>query len=254
MSARYLLRLDDACPTMDGDKWRRIEALFYSLGIKPIVGIIPDNRDSDLHYAPPDRDFWMRARSWQDNGWTIALHGYQHLLRPCRAKHFLPFHARSEFAGLSFDQQAEKIRQGWILLKSQGLNPTVWVAPAHSFDATTLEALARETPIRTISDGVAQDQYFEYGFNWIPQQLWSFVPKREGLWTVCLHPNTMSETDFRSLEDSLRSLHANAIASVEQLKLTGRPRSFGDRMEAAHFWRRHYVQRGTEMIKKIVRP
>ena len=67
MNARYLLRLDDACPTLDGDKWRRIEALFDELTLKPIVAIIPDNLDPDLHFSAPDAAFWDRARGWQAN-------------------------------------------------------------------------------------------------------------------------------------------------------------------------------------------
>lgn len=38
-------------------------------------------------------------------------------------------------------------------MNSHGIDPTVWIAPAHSFDKNTLIALKLETNIRIISDG-----------------------------------------------------------------------------------------------------
>ena len=253
MSARYLLRLDDACPTMVRTRWQRLETLFDELGIRPIVAVVPDNRDPYLDQAAPDDAFWTRTQGWQAKGWTIALHGYQHVLRPVRAREYLPLYGRSEFAGLSLGEQTEKIRRGWELLKANGLTPTMWVAPAHSFDRTTLKAVEAETPIRTVSDGVARDQYFADGFHWLPQQLWSLAPKRAGLWTVCLHPNTMNDAAFDELEQQLRGRYRGAIVGIGDVQLTRRARSLGDRIESVNFWRRHYSQRGVGLIKKIVR-
>ena len=75
----FVLRFDDICPTMRWDIWSEIEEALVSSGVKPILAIVPDNRDLVLQRGPPARDFWQRARHWQDLGWTIALHGYQHL-------------------------------------------------------------------------------------------------------------------------------------------------------------------------------
>ena len=89
--ARYLLRLDDACPTMDAARWQTIEDLFDLHAIKPLVAVVPDNRDPNLEKDTPDPAFWDKVRRWQHKGWTIALHGYQHVLRPTTAKMMLPF-------------------------------------------------------------------------------------------------------------------------------------------------------------------
>jgi predicted deacetylase len=253
MTARFLVRLDDACPSMARERWDAVEALLDECSVRPIVAIIPDNLDPELSHCAPDEGFWERARSWQAKGWTIAMHGFQHVLRPTSAKQYMPLHPRSEFAGLPHDRQAEKIRHGWAILESKRLTPTVWVAPAHSFDRTTLEALLIETTIRTVSDGVARDQYFQDGFHWLPQQLWSLVPKREGLWTVCLHPNTMTDADIQLLASRLRGPFAGAITAVDEVTLTERHRTWGDRIEAADFWLCHYFQRGIGLVKKLVR-
>ena len=78
MQVKYLIRLDDACPTMKKEMWDRIEALLDSYGIKPMVGIIPDNADKDLKIDEEDTFFWEKARQWQSKKWSIALHGYDH--------------------------------------------------------------------------------------------------------------------------------------------------------------------------------
>src|SRR5436190_22452251 len=79
LNTKFLLRFDDICPTMNWDIWSEIEATMVRLRIKPILAVVPDNRDPVLQVAPPVSDFWQRVRNWQDLGWTMALHGYQHL-------------------------------------------------------------------------------------------------------------------------------------------------------------------------------
>lgn len=54
---KYLIRLDDACPTMDAKKWQRIEDVFDTYGIRPMVGIIPANKDPKQNINIFDFDF-----------------------------------------------------------------------------------------------------------------------------------------------------------------------------------------------------
>jgi hypothetical protein len=250
--ASYLIRLDDACPTMDKAKWQRIEDIFDDHGVRPIVAVVPDNEDGELQPCPPDPEFWERARTWQQKGWAIGLHGYKHSLRAYRGRQYLPMHRRSEFAGFSLDEQRAKIRAGWARLRSHDLTPTVWVAPAHSFDHNTLKAVHLETPLRTVSDGIAVDQFDRDGFRWIPQQLWSFVPKSRGLWTVCLHPNTMDDAAFVELDRLLRGPYRGRVVALSEVESKARRIDARDRLEAMSFWRRHYEQRAIGMVKKIL--
>ena len=75
---RFIIRLDDACPKMNREGWRRIEQMLDSYHIKPIVGIIPDNRDENFTWDV-DLDFWdITVHRWADKGWTIAQHGCHH--------------------------------------------------------------------------------------------------------------------------------------------------------------------------------
>lgn len=233
---------------MDGRRWQQFEDLFERTGARPLVAVVPDNRDPNLECGRPDPMFWDKVRSWQAKGWTIAMHGYQHLMHHTDAEMVLPFYRRSEFAGLGYDAQAEKIRRSWELFVGQGIEPTVWIAPAHCFDRLTLEAIRNETPIRIVSDGIARDQYFEDGFYWVPQQLWNPTEKSSGLWTICLHPNTITGEQFARLSELLGGPYASRVTSLDRLMLHERPRTVADRLYAGYFWGRH---RAFGMLHKL---
>ena len=47
---KYLIRLDDACQQANWPNWHRIENILNLYGIKPIVAVIPDNKDPNLKY------------------------------------------------------------------------------------------------------------------------------------------------------------------------------------------------------------
>lgn len=55
----YCLRLDDACPQMNTEKWARIERILDKYKVRPIVGVIPENRDPDF-VAVADENFWKK--------------------------------------------------------------------------------------------------------------------------------------------------------------------------------------------------
>ena len=62
-------------------KWNKFESFFEKYNIKPIIGVVPDNKDKKLgnEYDP---DFWLKVKKWDELGWSIALHGLNHLLEP----------------------------------------------------------------------------------------------------------------------------------------------------------------------------
>ena len=40
-----LIRIDDVCENMDWEKMRHLESLFNKYSIKPVIGVIPNNKD-----------------------------------------------------------------------------------------------------------------------------------------------------------------------------------------------------------------
>ncbi len=212
---RYIFRMDDACPWMAHQKWQTLEDMFDRYGVKPVVAVVPDCQDPGLREDVEDPGFWKKAQAWQAKGWDIALHGFDHVYRG-RSRGLVPINARTEFAGQSEEVQRQKIRDGWKLLNDRGLKPTVWIAPAHTFDRTTLRCLAEETDIRTVSDGLSSRPFQRYGFDWVPQQIWAPRTCPPGVWTICLHPNTMSEDMPERIERFLK-VHSAEVTSIEAL-------------------------------------
>ena len=63
---KYVIRLDDACPNMNLEKWDKIESLLDKYSIKPIVGIIPDNEDAEFNHKLIE-NFWEKhCVRWQN--------------------------------------------------------------------------------------------------------------------------------------------------------------------------------------------
>jgi len=238
MTARYIVRLDDACDTSDLNKWGRIESLLDDAGIKPIVAVIPDNQDKTLLYMDYNPDFWGMIRRWESKGWTIAMHGYQHQFHPVDRHTLLyPMYNRSEFGGLSLEKQREKISASLTIFKSNAVQPSMWVAPAHSFDEITLDALSLEVDFKTVSDGFALSPYKYKGFDFLPQQLWGFKKRLVGTWTICCHPDTMNEADFMEFQKGLKSkFFKNKFISTKQVIFREGDRNLIDRLYSFYFW------------------
>lgn len=219
--AVVLLRLDDACPTMDEMRWGKIERLLFAHGVKPIVAIVPANEDPQLERSSPNPRFWDRALAWQSAGWSIGMHGFSHRLQRSAAG-LVPVNRYSEFVGVSEGEQRRRIREGVDILEKRGLAPVVWVAPAHGLDPATLLSLRAESKMRIISDGLSMRPFRRWGFTWLPQQLWRPRAVTRGFWTLCIHPNDMDDDAVRRLEayisshrDSFGDPHSAAASAVD---------------------------------------
>lgn len=78
--SQYIMRLDDASEYMDVEKWQRMEDLLDKYHIKPIVGVIPDNQDSDMVGSLSE------GRTVLEKGPTLEGKGLDHCtpwLYPC---------------------------------------------------------------------------------------------------------------------------------------------------------------------------
>lgn len=218
MKNKYLIRLDDACPTMDSAKWQRMFTMLDSYGVRPMVGIIPHNEDPQQEIDTPDVDFWHKAQLWQQKGYAIALHGYNHCYISNKGLEGLnPLWERSEFAGVPLEVQQQKIRDGYEILKSYGITPKYFFAPSHTFDENTLKAIKACTDIRMISDTIAIRPYKKKGFIFLPQLGGHCAEMRlKGTWTFCLHPNTMTDEQFAAVERFLK-VHKDEFIAFDEI-------------------------------------
>lgn len=220
MRQQYLIRLDDACPTMDHAKWQRMEDILDKYGIKPMVGVIPHNEDLKQQIEKEDVGFWEKVKSWEQKGWAIALHGYNHYYGSDKGLDGLnPIWAQSEFSGVPLDEQRRKIRLGVSIMGNKDITPRYFFAPSHTFDENTLSALREESSIRVISDTIATRPYRNGDFIFIPQ--FSGQCRKmllPGLFTFCFHPNTMNDKDFLDLESFLDK-HKTSFTSFDAIDL-----------------------------------
>src|SRR2546423_605370 len=210
----FVLRFDDICPTMRWDIWSEIEDALVSSGVKPVLAIVPDNRDPVLQPGPPAKDFWQRARRWQDLGWTIALHGYQHLY-VARDGGLVTLRKKSEFASLPAREQQEKLQRGIDIFAREGIKSRVWIAPGNAFDEVTVSLLP-QLGIDTISAGWFWRPFIgPHQMRWVPCQLSILRPVPPGVWSVCYHHNFWSSLDMAQFKEGLQ-LYRDSIVSFDE--------------------------------------
>lgn len=191
----YIIRLDDACPNMNHDKWRKVENLLDKYNIKPIVGIIPESKDQ-LFIWNKDEKFWdITVKRYIEKEWIIAQHGCYHLY------HLTKDGKYSEFIGLSYEEQFQLIKRGYDILISHGVKPRCFFAPAHSFDDLTIDVCRDIGYFDFISDGNSLYPYKYKGMLFYPNLFdtpCEILPF--GIYTFVLHPNFITDKSLENLE------------------------------------------------------
>ena len=81
---KVAVRLDDITPDMDWERFLKFKELLDRYQVKPLIGVVPENRDENLksEYKKWDKgpdDFWGYIRGLQKEGWVIAMHGLYHI-------------------------------------------------------------------------------------------------------------------------------------------------------------------------------
>ena len=149
----------------------------------------------------------------------------------------VPKNHKSEFAGLPLVEQEEKIRRGVATFRSHGLDPDTWVAPSHTFDENTLRALRLHSHVRIVSDGIAVNPYKDMGFVWLPQQCSYFQTRIPfGIWTLCLHPSTMTNEEIDKFERQLSKYSSQVVDKDEALRHIHRRKTAIDKLFSKYYW------------------
>jgi predicted deacetylase len=214
---KFLIRLDDIHPRMNHDNFDRLINLLSKYTIQGILGVIPDNQDPKLMIQNEDLNFWNQVKVLEDKGYWIAQHGYQHIY-DSNDGGILNLNKQSEFAGHSHAIQKDKMEAGKKILEQKGFSPTLFMAPSHSFDQTTLN-VARELNY-AITDGFGLWPKIKRGLLFIPQLFASPFHLGFGLYTICLHTDVMKEKDFVRLEEHLRKNNNHYITPEELSQYT----------------------------------
>lgn len=193
---RIAVRLDDIAPAMDWEKFHAFAALLDEFHIKPLVGVVPDNRDENLNRGVFREDFWEYIKKRQEEGWVVAQHGCYHLYGQKKGGVF-PLNDFSEFAGAPYEEQLAMLAHGKEILEGHGIKTALFMAPAHSYDRNTLRAL-KQTGFRGLTDGFGSRPYLWQGLTFYPIsfRLAGSLKKEKGSTTMVVHTNTLSGRDM----------------------------------------------------------
>ena len=214
------IRLDDITPDMNWSNFERFKSLLDKYNIKALLGVVPQNHDPKLAIDPAREDFWEYLKSLEMEGWTLCMHGLNHVYTTHNGG-LLPLNRNSEFAGLSFERQDEMIRSGKMLLESNGITTDMFMAPSHSYDLNTLRAL-KKNGFNKITDGFGNVPYIWEDMTFYPisyKKSQTLKSKEEGCVTFVVHTNTMKDKDFESYEKLLESRSEDFVSYNEMLKL-----------------------------------
>ena len=219
MGAKYIFRLDDIAENMKWNNYFFLKEIFIKHNIKPIIGVIPNNGDEELLKLPKcSFNFWEEIRSLQKLGWSIALHGYKHKYITNNPGIF-GVNDYSEFAGLPYCIQHQKIQKGKLIFEQHGLKIDAFMAPAHTFDKTTLKVLV-DNNINIVTDGFCLFPYYHEEILFVPQLLSTPRKMPFGVYTWCLHPNSMTEESMIKIEKFIKDNKENIISFKDAKKYT----------------------------------
>lgn len=208
------IRMDDITPDMDWERFRAFKALLDRYEIRPLIGVVPENQDENLHCGEAAPDFWEYVKELQEQGWTVAMHGFRHIYTTKKGGLF-PLNHFSEFAGVSYEEQSRMLREGRAILEKNGVFTDLFMAPAHSYDRNTLKALTENGFVR-MTDGFGSRPYRYKGITFypIPFILERSLCRKKGFTTMVVHANTMTEKDLARYEKLLEE-HRESMISYE---------------------------------------
>lgn len=199
---KIAVRLDDITPDMDWERFLKFKALLDKYQVKPLIGVVPDNKDDNLKGSQQGApvDFWAYIKELQEQGWCVAMHGYRHIYATDKGGIF-PLNNFSEFAGIPYEKQLEMLAEGKRILAEKGIDTDIFMAPAHSYDKNTLKAL-RNIGFKALTDGFGNAPYKwqELIFYPISFRLSNTLKKKSGYSTMVIHTGTIGNHEWEGYE------------------------------------------------------
>ena len=210
-----LIRLDDIAENMNWDLMEKSELLFEEYGIKPVLGVIPNNNDNELLSYSKKNNFWEQVRNWRDKGWEIAMHGYTHVYdKICKNEDYFNYGGGSEFCGHTLETQISRIKNGLQKFKNEKIKIRSFFAPNHTYDKNTFIAL-KNFRINEVIDGYGLMPYIENDIKFIPQLFYKVFALPFGIQTLQIHLNYWEQKDFDNFEKFIKK-HSNKIITYDQ--------------------------------------
>ncbi|MDA8538860.1 DUF2334 domain-containing protein [Candidatus Pelagibacter bacterium] len=195
-----LIRMDDISENMNWALMDKCEKLFDKFKIKPLLGVIPINKDPELLKLPKNDRFWERVENWKNKGWEITMHGCNHLYTQKSDKNdIFNYGGNSEFYGLDYSMQLNKIKTGLEEFKKRKIKVRSFFAPNHIYDSNTLKAL-KDSDIKIIIDGYGLFPYYKNEILFIPQLFYKEIFLPFGIQSTQMHINEWNDEAYKNFE------------------------------------------------------
>ena len=196
-----LIRLDDIAENMNWDLMQKLELLFEKYEIKPVLGVIPENKDNELLAYPKKDNFWDQVKIWRNKGWEIAMHGYTHVYdKTCQNDDYFNYGGGSEFSGHSLEIQMLRIKNGLKKFDDEKIKIRTFFAPNHTYDKNTFIAL-KSSGINEVVDGYGLMPYIENDIKFIPQLFYKVFLLPFGIQSTQIHLNKWDQKDFDNFKN-----------------------------------------------------
>lgn len=282
------IRIDDITMNMDWERFLTVKAILDEAKLRPLIGVVPYPEDINLDrmglaegvsphtykpikdwsekvtsVIPKDETAWAKyLKSLKDEGWTIALHGYNHLYTTEKGGLF-PLNKFSEFAGVEYFTQLNMIKSGLKKLAEWGTETDIFMAPGHTYDMNTLRALLA-SGIKNVTDGFGVRPYRRIVRNAGRAEALNFFPisrmKKEcteegyGFTTHVLHCNTMTDED---VEEFKRFIKENRSYFIDYSDFLTEPTAdrgaFGNLREHWEAWAKRVLVKVRAVIRGAIK-
>ena len=213
-----LIRLDDIAENMNWPLMKKCELLFDKYNVKPLLGVISNNKDPELLSNQKNDMFWDQIRKWKEKKWEISMHGYTHVYdKETKKKDFFNYGGRSEFFGHSYDEQFLRINKSLEIFKKENIEIRSFFAPNHTYDLNTFLAL-KNNNIKNIIDGYGLMPFNIHNLNFIPQLFYKEIFLPFGIQSTQVHLNYWNENDFLKFEKFIIKNNSKIISFDEAIK------------------------------------
>jgi predicted deacetylase len=213
-----LIRLDDIAENMNWPLMKKCETLFDKYNIKPLLGVISNNKDSNLLSYPKNDSFWNQVRTWKEKKWEITMHGYTHVYdTETYKKDYFNYGGKSEFFGHTYEEQSSRIKKSLDIFNKQNIKIRSFFAPNHTYDLNTLSAL-QDNKIINIIDGYGLMPFKRNNMNFIPQLFYKEIALPFGIQSTQVHLNYWNEEDFLRFEKFIIKNNSKIISFDDAIK------------------------------------
>ena len=214
ISSKYtglLIRMDDVAENMNWTLMDKCELLFDKYEIKPLLGVIPINQDPELLQFPKNSSFWEKVKDWKNKGWEVTMHGCNHLYtQKSDKKDIFNYGGNSEFYGLDYSSQLNKIQIGLQEFKKRNIKVRSFFAPNHIYDQNTLKAL-KDSNIKIIIDGYGLFPYYKNEILFIPQLFYKEIFLPFHIQSTQMHINNWNNKNYSNFEKFIKKNYKKIV-------------------------------------------